>query len=479
MMKVDAEGGTPFTIADVTSPRGGAWNTEGTIIYAPDQAKGLYRVPAAGGKPVPLTQLDTTLKEITHRWPVFLPDNDHYLFFARGSLAGFSGSEKDHIYAGSLSKGTVQQLFPAVSEALYADGMILFTRENSIIGQAFDPVKLKVSGDPVTIAQDIQYTPRWSRGTFSVSQNGLLAFLPGGQESRPDIILVRKDGSVISHIGRLDVLFHASISPDGKRLAMDLLDSQSRNIDVWIYDTDRGIKTRLTFSKEPDLGPIWSPRGDSVAYINGQGAETKIMIQQTSGSGQEAMIAHLSSDAMISDWSSDGKYLLYSIRTGANNDIWLVPLTGDRKPIPVLESEYNEVAGKFSPDIRWIAYVSDESGKSEIYVRSFAPPGTAGNTSQVLKRQISVEGGTSPVWRSDGKAIFYVTPRGIMLAELNTAAGSLEITRVSQYSPEHVIYFGDIHSSGNIIVTQTVQVASGVVPLNLVVNWKSDLVKNP
>jgi serine/threonine protein kinase/Tol biopolymer transport system component len=477
LAKVDIDGGALFTIADAISPRGGTWNSSGVIVFAPDQTKGLYRVAAVGGKPEVLTRLDTTVNELTHRWPVFLPDQDHFLFFARGSLAGFGGTEKDHLYLGSLSQGTTHQIFSAISDAAFAGGMILYVRENAIVGQAFDPERLTVSGDPVTIAQDIQYTPRWSKGSYSVSQTGMLCYQPGGQEARPDVVLLAKDGSLVQRLGRLDLMFRSSLSPDGKRLAMDILDGQSRNIDVWIYDIDRGMKTRLTFSKQADIAPIWSPDGESVAYTTGMGSETQIVTQSVSGSGQEKIIVRIAVDAFPSDWSSDNKYLLYFTRGDA--DIWVAPLAGGSPPVKLVGSEYSEAGGKFSPDVRWIAYQSDESGKNEIYVRSFVPPGTSADGASTVKRQISADGGTSPHWRKDGKGVFFVTPRGIMLAELKLEGQSLEVVRVTPFSPVHLPYWGDILPTGDLVASQSPPVASAVVPIHLVVNWQSDLVKQP
>jgi serine/threonine protein kinase/Tol biopolymer transport system component len=475
LMKIDVEGGTPFTICDVQSPRGGTWNSDGVIVFAPDQSKGLFRVPAVGGKPVPLTQLDTTLGEATHRWPLILPDNDHFLFFARGSIAGLGSIERDHLYAGSLSSGKTEQLFSSISDVVFSDGMLMFVRENSIIGQTFDPTTMKVSGDPVTIAQNIQYTARWSKGTFSAAR-GVLAYQSGGQESRPDIILTNGAGTVVRQLGRLDLMFRATLSPDGKRLAMDLLDAQSRNIDIWIYDIERGIKTRLTFEKAADVSPIWSPNGDRVAFTRGIGTETHILTQAVSGSGTEEDILRLSSDAFVSDWSSDNKYLLYFTR--GTTDMWVVPLEGKRTPSMITSSEFAEVNGKFSPDVRWIAYNSDESGKSEVYVRTFLPPGGEKDEALSVKRQISVEGGSYPVWRKDGKAIFYLVPKGIMIAELKIDGPSLEVVKVSRFSDQQIPYFGDIHPSGELLVRQNVLGESGAVPLSIVVNWKSDLMKN-
>jgi eukaryotic-like serine/threonine-protein kinase len=477
MFKVDVDGGALFTICDAVSPRGGTWNSSGVIVFAPDQSKGLFRVAAVGGKPEVLTRLDTTINELTHRWPVFLPDQDHYLFFARGSLAGFGGTEKDHLYVGSLSQGTTRQLFSAISDAAYADGMIMYIRENAVVGQAFDPDRLTVSGDPVTIAQDLQYTPRWSKGSFSVSQTGMLCFQPGGQEARPDVVLLKKDGSIVQRLGRLDLMFKASLSPDGKRLAMDILDGQSRNIDVWIYDVERGMKTRLTFSKQADIAPIWSPDGGSVAYATGMGSETRIVTQPVSGSGQEKIIVRLAVDAFPSDWSSDNKYLLYFTRGDA--DVWVTPLTGGGSPVKILGSEYTEAGAKFSPDVRWIAYQSDESGKNEIYVRSFVAAGSSADAAPDVKRQISADGGISAHWRKDGKGVFYVTPRGIMFAELKIEGSSLEVVRVTPFSQIHLPYWADILDAGDLFVSQSPQVASAVVPMHLVVNWKSDLQKQP
>jgi Tol biopolymer transport system component len=436
----------------------------------------LSRIPATGGKAEPLTRLDTTLNELTHRWPSFLPDQDHFLFFARSSLAGFGGDDRDHLYVGSLSQGTTKRLLPAVSDAQYANGMLLYIRESSIVGQAFDPERMELRGDPVTIAQNVQYTPRWSRGSFSVAPNGMLCYLPGGQESRPEISIVRKDGSLVHRMGRLDLMFRSSLSPDGSRVVMDLLDAQSRNIDIWVYDIARGMKTRLTFSKDPDLAPIWSPDGNAVAYASGMGRETRLVIQPVTGSGEERTIVQ-AADAFPNDWSPDNRYILYSLR-GGKSDLWVAPLDGTGPPVALTSTEHNELLGRFSPDMRWIAYMSDESGRNEIYVRSFSPPGREDHHA-VVKRQISSDGGGGPRWTPDGRGITYLTPRGIMLAELKDTGSMLEVLRVSPYSSVQATSFNDVLPGAGLMITQSFQPGSGVIPLRLVVNWPADLAARP
>jgi serine/threonine protein kinase len=482
LKKIDAAGGTPFTICDAADPRVGTWSQAGVIVFGLGSTGAMYQVSAAGGTSSPVTKLDSTRNEQTHRWPYFLPDGKHFLFFIRTTAAG-SGSGNDSICVGSIESREVKHLFNGASDAAYAQGYLLFIRESALMAQLFDLKTLDVSGEPIPIVQQIQYDARFSKATFSVSQNGLLVYQSYGTRWKRELALFDSSGVKLISFGQPEIFQSASLSHDGKRIAMEVVDLQSHNIDLWLYEIERGIQTRFTFDLAPDMAPLWSPNGDRIVFSSKRKTHHDLYLKTTTGSVPEELLSDFGDgDKYADDWSSDGNYILLEITNDpkTKNDLWILPMTGDRKPIPFLQTEFNEQSGVFSPDMHWVAYVSNESGKDEVYVRPFIEPGLQQASASSGKWQISANGGLRPSWRSDGKAIFYGADNKIMTAEIRAIGSTFEVLKVTQHmdlQAKRQIAASDISSDGKRILGSIIPSQEKSTPLTLVVNWDEELKK--
>ena len=419
LRKVEASGGPPQTICD-TPPgfTGGAWSPDGAIVV--DGAAGLMRVPAAGGDPSPLTRLDPSRQESAHRGPALLPDGRHFVYLRVSAEA-----EKSGIYLGSLDAKPEQQgskrLLATDSSAAYATspdpalGYLLFERAGTLMAQAFDARRLELAGDAVPIAEGLAYigVPQ-----FSVSTTGVLIYRIGDvttPEYSQQLTWFDRAGKILQTVGEPGQYTTVSLSPDGARVAFDHRDPQAAgtglafrrgNTDIWLHEFSRGASTRLTSDPAFDVMPVWSPDGSRIIFASNRDGVYNLYRKVSNGAEDEGVLLKSNEGKFPYDWSRDGRFLLY----GVANKVWVLPLTGDdQKAMPYLQTESSASQARFSPDSRWIAYSSDESGKSEVYVRPF--PAASGG-----KWTISKGGGNQPRWRRDGKELFYVSPDGKMMS---------------------------------------------------------------
>jgi eukaryotic-like serine/threonine-protein kinase len=497
LKKIDVLGGPPQTICDASSGRGGTWNADGVIVFAPEPTSPLWRVSAAGGAPSPLTQLDKS-RQTSHRWPVFLPDGRHLLYWAGNPLSA-AGVGSSGVYLGSLDGKDHGFLMPADSEALYAPpGFLLFQREQSLMAQAFDAGSPKLTGDAFPIAEQVANPANFRLGFFSVSTNGVLVYL-AGSAAQDRIAWLDASGKESAAVGEPGSLGRLRLSPDGSRLAEDVLDSQSRNVNLWVVELARGVRTRFTFG-QADFFPVWSPDGSRIAFASNRKGTNDIYIKDASGAGTEEPLLESEAAKNPTDWSRDGRFIAFNQfdpkRAGrAGSSIWILPLFGDRKPFPFLQTEFNTASAVFSPDGHWVAYQSDESGKFEIYVAPFQPPaapqvplslptqagqgvGGAGG-----KWQVSQGGGRIPTWRRDGKGLYYFAPEGKLMEAAVTPKGSaVAVGMPHELFQAHLDVIGpyarvyDVAPNGQRFLVLMPQ-ESAAVPLTLVTNWTAGLKK--
>ncbi|HEX9655605.1 MAG TPA: protein kinase [Bacteroidota bacterium] len=409
LKKVDLNGSNPVSICDAANGRGGTWNAAGLIVFTPNAGGPLYQVPSAGGTPKQLTTLDTIDNEFEHVWPFFLPDGDHFLYVGRKVR-----DQENPVYLSSVATGTRKAVVNSVANVMYSPpGVLLFVKEQSLLAQKFDIDEGTVSGDPIAVAQDVGYVPLVGKAAYSVSQNGVLA-TGGGRDVNRQLTWFDRSGKAIGVLGTPGNFFDIALSPDEKRVATQLWDLQGGNSDIWVLDVVRNQASRFTFATTVEDDPVWSPDGNWIGFSSSKEGAPNVYRKLSTGAGSE-IAAHTSTLPLFpTDWSPDGKFILVERQDPRTKfDLWVLPVDGSMKPVPVAESEYDEWLGKFSPDGRWIAYASNESGRYEVYVRSFS---YSEQNTLVGKWQVSTNGGGQPHWRRDGKELYYISPDKTLMA---------------------------------------------------------------
>jgi serine/threonine protein kinase/Tol biopolymer transport system component len=401
LMRIDVDSGLVRTLADAPNPWGGAWNRDGTILFAPNQTGPIFRLPVGGGKPEPLTR--TEGQQAGHSFPVFLPDGRHFLFYATGSPRG--------IYAGQLDSPTIQRLLDADAPATYtSNGQLLFVNQRTLFAQDFDPVKLTLRGNPVPIAQQILLDPVGSMfAGVAASAAGPIIYRAGLRGGQRQLVWFDRSGKALATVGEPDNAAPAnpSISPDGRRVA--LFRTVDGNMDIWMLDLLRGVLTRFTSEPGNDASPIWSPDGKYVVFNSNRNGVFDLYRKAATGTGNEELMLATPQNKNPRDWSADGRFILYrSPAATAGFDLWALPLYGERKPFPVVQTNFDERDGQFSPDGKWVAYQTNESGRMEIVVQGFPDPGS--------KLQVSTNGGAQVRWRRDSKELFYIALDGRLMA---------------------------------------------------------------
>ena len=427
LKKIDASGGPAQSLADASADaRGGAWGTDGTIVFTPAFTTPLYKVSSGGGAaPTQVTQFDESRNQTSHRWPSFLPDGRRFLYFSRST-----DKESEGIYVGSLDKNESKFLLNTSQLATYAPpaakgamGHLLFIREKTLVAQPFDPARLQLSGEPQVLEENVLNFPGEGGPTayaaFSVSSNGHLSFQIGQKTMNQTGWFDRAGDSLASMAPPADS-HEPALSPDGKRVVIGRRDTQSE--DLWMLDAGSGTMTRFTFDQAADVCPLWSPDGSHIIFSSTRSGKFALYRKVSSGAGSDEVLLQTETNSFADDWlrMEDGReFLLYESEEHLHRfGLHILPLFGDRKPYPFLDSNFNETHGQFSPDGRWVAYVSDESGRAEVYVQSFPVSGG--------KWQVSAAGGDQPQWRGDGRELFYMAPDKKLMAVPVTPGASFE-----------------------------------------------------
>ncbi|MDE3137292.1 MAG: protein kinase [Acidobacteriota bacterium] len=468
--RIDASGGPPLAIADAPNGRGGSWGHDGTILFAPELAEAIYRISASGGTPQPVTKIDASLKQIQHWWPQFLPDGRHFLFLAHSSTEGLSG-----IYAASLDGGEPQRILSGNDNAMYAaPGYLLFIRQGVLMMQRFDASRLALVGDASPLEEDAAVDQTVNRGIFGVSETGVLVYQSGGVTGGSSQLLwFDRSGKRIGETGSPGEYATVAISPDGNRLALGVLRPSS----VWAFDLSRGTATRVTFSSVNNGQPAWSPDGRFIAFFSDRSGQIHIYQKAADGTGTTAPLVMDAASERYPSWSPDGSHLIFErqeARPGSHFEIWTMPLFGERKAFPVVKAGLEATWPSISPDGRWLAYVSAETGREEVYVVPFLH-GTG-------KWLVSTSGGTRPRWRRDGREMFYLSlDNKIMAADINGQGPSFAVGRVhSLFQAVPALTTGwlyDVSSDGKKFVVVSRAAGGSDQRLTLVVNWPALLKK--
>jgi dipeptidyl aminopeptidase/acylaminoacyl peptidase len=469
LKKIDVSGGPPITLGNAPDARGGTWNSDGVIVFAPGAAGALHRISASGGGvSTPVTKLDETRVEISHRWPVFLPDGEHFLY--RGGAAGaLTTGEGAMIAVGSLQKQDGKRLVPADSNPLYARGYLLFLRERTLMAQPFDPKRLETTGDAFPIAEQVQPGRAPDTGIFSVSED-VLVYQSGPGASGSQLVWFDRTNKQIGKLGDVAPYAALCLSPDGKSASVTVSDRLGANI--WVYEVARGLKTPFTFGPAQNRAQVWSPDGGSIVFNSNRKGHFDLYRKASSGAGSDELLVESDLYKTPTSFSPDGRVLLYNVTDPkTKGDVWVLTLDGSQKPFPFLHGEFHEVNAEFSPDGHWIAYSSDESGRSEIYVTPF--DGASG------KRQISTGGGRFPKWR--GNEIFYLgLDNKLMVSEVNVKGETFEVgaTRpLFEIRPGGPGIIYDVTTDGQRFLVNEAVEQQITSPITLVLNWTTDLKK--
>jgi Tol biopolymer transport system component/predicted Ser/Thr protein kinase len=471
LKKTEAAGGPVQSLCDAPIGRGGTWNRNDVIVFAPELLGGLFRVPAAGGTPVPVTAFNE--KEPAQRFPWFLPDGRHFLYTAYGQ-----SREKYTAYVADLESKTRRALIPATSNVVYAwPGYLLYLRELTLMAQPFDASKLQTTGDAVPVAEQVGYTAIDLRAYFSPSQNGVLVYnspFASSTSGNSQLTWFDRSGKTSGTVGPPGELLGAAISPDGNSVATTRRDPRTGVFDIWLYDLVRGTNSRFTRSPY-NIYPVWSPDSSHIAFFSSPGPITAVYQRATNGAGQDEILDKSARVNAPVDWSKDGRYIIEQAvadsKTGT--DIWVLPLFGDKKPFPYLQTAANEAAAKLSPNGQWLAYQSDESKRNEIYVTTFPQPGG--------KSQVSTNGGSDPVWNRNGKELFYVSADGKMMAVPVNTGRKFEagVPKALFGVRTDLTLFGagyDVSKDGSFLIPVSAE-QSATTPITVVLNWQVGLKK--
>jgi eukaryotic-like serine/threonine-protein kinase len=471
LKKVDLSGGQSQVLCDAPNGRGGTWNRNGVIVFAPDALSGLSRVSAWGGSPAEMTKPDTSRSESSHRWPEFLPDGKHLIYLA----ANFSGKPGiNAIFLGSLDSTEKRLLVSTSANAAYAEpGYLVYMRDKTLVAQPFDRRSYTLSGQPHTLSDEVLFFPQVYRAVFSASSEEVLVTQTGKGAYMSQLTWFDRSGKPAGTVGQPGWYDNVRLSPDGRRVAADQTDQDGRNIDIWIHELARGSATRMTFDPALDQAPVWSADSQKILFASNRSGNFGLYRKNADGSGSEEELANLGGAIFNPwDWSRDGKYLL--IRKG--NELGYITWP-DQVLQTLFQSKWAVRGAQFSPSGRWIAYASNETGSMEVYVSPF--PSANG------KWQVSSAGGQEPKWRNDGKELFYLSADGkIMAVPVSTGAGFeagtpialFQIHRRQPMSSQDVFSY-DVSGDGQRFLVATKLDEPSAVPLSVLLNWASEIEK--
>jgi dipeptidyl aminopeptidase/acylaminoacyl peptidase len=412
-----------------------------------------------------VTALDRPGQEDSHRWPYFLPDGRHFVYSVLSfSQRGWRGS-----CIGSLDSKDKKRLLSVSGTIAYAAGHLLFVRDGTLVAHPFDPNRLQVTGDPIPVAEEVEVSHSFSE--FSVSDSGVLAYQRRSANKTDGLIWLDRRGKQLGSIAAPANYSVHRLSPDEKRVAGSRLDESGVG-DIWLLELSRGITSRFTSDPAFDWVPVWSPDGSRIVFNSNRKGSMDLYLKALSGGGLEEVLLESNTLKLPTDWSRDDRFILYEDADSNTNrsDLWVLPLSGDRKPMPFLQTPFAELQGQFSPNGRWIAYMSDESGRFEVYVQSFPAPGG--------KWQISTDGGTMPRWRRDGKELFYLAAdRKLMAVEVKADSTFSSVPRALFAAPPFPDRSYSVTADGQRFLFNSSRKEAVSTPITVVINWTADLRK--
>jgi Tol biopolymer transport system component len=471
LKRIDLDGGAVRVLANAPLPRGGAWSRDDTILFVPFTGP-IFRLSAAGGEPTAVTRLEP--RQSSHNTPRFLPDGEHFVYYVTGA------PEIRGVYVAALGASEGRRLVDADSIAVEtSSGYLLFVRNGTLFAQPLDPARLEMRGSPLAVAESIALQPLtvFQAAAVSASLTGRIIYRSGSLLVQRQFVWFDRSGKEVGKVGSVDsaVPLSPAFSSNGRRLALNR--TVDGNSDIWLLETERGGLSRFTSHPANDIQAIWSPDGSRILFSSNRSGSYQLYEKSTLGALEEKVILPIQSPPL--DWSRDGRFLLFQTRDpNTGSDIWVLPFAAGQKPFPVVQTEFEERHGQFSPDGKWIAYESTESGRSEVYVQPFPGPGT--------RSPISINGGAQPRWRGDGKELFFIgfderlmavpisLPRNSGPAEagppiplfVTHLGGAIQVTSRQQYL---------VSTDGSRFLMNTVLEGAAASSITLILNWRPRL----
>ena len=470
LKKVSVSGGAALTLGDAANPRGASWGNQGMIAFAPTAISVLLQVSDAGGAAQPLTRLDKG--EDSNRWPEFLPGGKALLFSAGTAVPGIFTNAQ--IAVQSVGMGERRKLIPGGTNQHYApSGHLVYAQGGSLMAVPFDPQRLTVTGAAVPVVEGVLQSTLTGAAQYSFSTTGSLVYVPGSvQGAQRRLVWVNRKGAEQPLAAAARAYVFPRLSPDGRRVAVGITEQESQ---LWLYDLSRDTLTRLTFEGDRNNVPTWTPDSKRIAFNSTkEGALRNIFWQLADGSGRLEQLTTGEYDKTPSSWSPDGQLLAFEESNPTTGlDIWVLRIS-DHKAQPFLRTQFNEVESQFSPDGRLLAYMSDESGRFEIYVQPYPGPGG--------KRQISTEGGTEPVWNPNGRELFYRSGDKMMAVGITTqpsfTVGKPQMLFEGPYAPIAAATRNyDVSPDGQrfLMLKTSEQAQAAPTQINVVLNWFEEL----
>ncbi len=476
LKKIALTGGTPETLCDAPISNGGTWNREGVILFGGGPA-GIKRVSANGGAVSNVTTVDTARGDNYHSAPVFLPDGHHFLYNSANP-----DSAKTGIYLASLEGGEPKELLPveartagvAQNPADQRQGYLFFVRQGALLAQPFDFSRNQLEGNPVRIAEHV-VAPIGRNARFSLAINGTLILLE--READDQLAWFDRAGKKLGTVGPTGQYLYPKLSPDGQRLAVGRMNPQSQMGDIHLFDLAGSAGTPFTFDPAHDELPLWSPDGSRMVWASFREGTSNLFQKAASGAGQDELLLRTTLQKRPLDWSADGRFIVYVEGNPQTSfDLWVLPLEGERKPWVWLNTPANETAARLSPDGKWIAYQSNESGRNEIYLQVFVPGAPASGG----KRQLSTGGGANPQWRRDGRELYFIAAGGKLMAVEVTPGVELKAgTPKELFAPSDYRVNGDrgytVTGDGQQFLFVTSADEASVPPFTVVLNWMAEV----
>ena len=486
LKKVQITGGPPIVLCDAQLGRGGTWSRDNVILFAPSAGTGLVRVSSAGGVPTVVTKLDPATGETNHRWPHFLPDGRHFIYTA-STGACCPAPKPATIRIGSLDEPAIATLLQTESSVSYASGHLLFARDETLMAQPFDLETRQLKGDAFPLAEYVG--PEGSRYVgASVSENGTLVYAQHLAPVEGQLRWFDRAGRSLTTVGEAGAYTNLALSPDERRVAVALRTGNPENQDIWIIDIARNIRSRLTVDPGADESPVWSLDGTRITFgsqrlgrvslrqqlINETAADESVL--QVPDTPSRPCALNRQCNIWPNSWSPDGRFIAYTLAGSfpRTSDVWVLPLFGDGKPFPLVQTAFLESTAMFSPDGRWISYTSDEAGQPNVYIQPFLRAGG--------KYQISRNGGSRAVWRADGKELFYLGAEGTMMAVPIDGSGQLQagapqalFSTGARQSNFNQVYA--VTKTGDRFLMNTFSNQKDESPITVVLNWTAGLKK--